>query len=33
MWHDLSDNGDEAYLDGEAAFALKFIRDKLAERS
>lgn len=33
MWHDLSDGGDEAYLDGEAAFALNFIRTKLAERS
>ena len=33
MWHDLSDGGDEAYLDGEAAFALNFIRGKLAERS
>jgi D-psicose/D-tagatose/L-ribulose 3-epimerase len=33
MWRDLSDNGDEHYMDGEATFALNFIRNKLAERS
>ena len=32
VWRDLSDGGDEAYLDREAAFALSFIRQKLAER-
>ena len=33
MWHDLSNNGNEVYMDGEAVFALNFIRNKLAERS
>lgn len=32
VWHDLSDNGDEAYMDNEASFALNFMRSKLAER-
>ena len=32
VWRDLSDNGDEDFMDGEAKFALSFIRGKLAER-
>lgn len=32
VWRDLSGGGDEQFMDREAAFALKFIRGKLAER-
>lgn len=32
VWRDLSDQGDEAYMDAEASFALSFIRGKLKER-
>ena len=33
VWRDLSNNGDEAFMDAEAAYALGFMHNKLAERS
>ncbi|MEG2622543.1 MAG: dolichol monophosphate mannose synthase, partial [Clostridia bacterium] len=32
VWRDLSDDGDDAFMDAEAQYALKFMKGKLASR-